>query len=397
MIATIFFWILIVSLAILAWTYAGFPIVLFILAKLFKKKHKMSNKFEPKATLMIMTYNEAKTIEAKLKNSLKLKYPKNKLEIFVVDSASDDGTAQIAKRFAKKHKNVRLIQQKQRKGKASAINFGMKYASGDIVMITDGNAMMHPAALKKIVRHFVDPKVGGVCGRFEARNLKGTATAAGGGIYWKIEKFLRKNESDLDSCIHMSGEITSLRKAAYKKVDEQSLTEDFDMAINLRRRGYRIIYEPDAVVFEPAPTSIQDLTIQKKRIVIGTWQTLGKYKCMLFNPKYGWYGSMIIPSHKLFQITTPFFFILVFISTVVTYLLTQNILFFYFLAIQAVAYILAAVSYPLTKTNTFKNTRFFVFLKYFTAVNLICLQGFFDFVRKKRAVTWKKIESSREF
>lgn len=388
--------LLVISVALIVWTYVGYPVFLAIVAVLFKKKHKVDNKFLPELTLMIMTYNEEITIAAKIKNSLALKYPKDKLEIFVVDSASTDKTQQIARKFAKSHKNVKLIAQKERKGKASGINFGIKKASGDIVMITDGNAMMNPNALKKIVRHFADPKVGGVCGRFEARNMHDTATAEGGSIYWKIENFMRKKESSIDSCIHMSGEVTALRKKIYHAVDEKSLTEDFDMAVNLRKRGYRIIYEPAAIAFEPAPTNAEDLTTQKKRIVIGTWQTLTKYKTMMFNPKYGWYGSLIMPSHKLYQICTPFFFVVLFVSTIATYLLSSNAYILYFLLIQVVAILTALISYPLTKTNIFKRMGLFVFINYFSTVNWICVLGFFDFVTNRRIVTWKKIESSRD-
>ncbi|PIZ53960.1 hypothetical protein COY26_00425, partial [Candidatus Woesearchaeota archaeon CG_4_10_14_0_2_um_filter_33_10] len=245
------------------WTWIGYPMFLFLASKLFRKKHLISESYMPKVTLMIMSYNEAKVIEKKIKNSLELDYPKNKLEIFVVDSASNDGTQNIVKKYSKQ---VKLIEQGERKGKASAINYGMKYSSGDIIMITDSNAMINQQAIKKIARHFSNKKIGGVCGRFEARDIRETSIGAGGSIYWKIERFLRQNESMIDSAIHMSGEITAFRKGVIKKVDESSLSEDFDMAIRIRRAGFRILYEPDAIAYEPAPENINDLLTQKKRI-----------------------------------------------------------------------------------------------------------------------------------
>jgi len=390
MIITIILILLILFVFLVLWTWIGYPLFLFIASKLFRKKHLISDSYMPKVTMMIMSYNEAKVIEKKIKNSLELDYPK--LEIFVVDSASNDGTQNIVKKYSRK---VKLIEQGERKGKASAINYGMKYASGEIIIITDSNAMMNKEAIKKIARHFSNKKIGGVCGRFEARDIRDTSIGAGGSIYWKIEKFLRKHESDIDSAIHVSGEITAFRKGVIDKVDESSLSEDFDMAIRIRRAGFRILYEPDAVAYEPAPENVKDLSIQKKRITIGTWQELIKHKNVLFNPRYGWYGLVILPSHKLFQVFTPFFLILIFLCSAVIYSFTNDSLILMFLMLQAIFYFLAIVSFiPLKAIEKFP---LFVLIKYFMATNYILILGFFDFIRKKRIVTCKKIESSRNF
>lgn len=384
--------LLILFVFLFLWTWIGYPIFLFFASKLFRKKHLISESYMPKVTLMIMSYNEAKVIEKKIKNSLELDYPKDKLEIFVVDSASNDGTQDIVNKYSK---NIRLIEQSERKGKASAINYGMKYASGEIIMITDSNAMMNQQAVKKIARHFSDKKVGGVCGRFEARDIRDTSIGAGGSIYWKIEKFLRKHESDIDSAIHMSGEITAFRKGAIDKVDESSLSEDFDMAIRIRRAGFRILYEPEAIAFEPAPENVNDLLTQKKRITIGTWQGLMKHKQVLFNLRYGWYGLVILPSHKLFQVCTPFFLFFILLFSGLLFFMTKDMVVYGLLLLQGFVYLMTIISFiPL---KLFKKNLVFVFLKYFMTTNYILLLGCFDYIRKKKIVTWKKIESSRNF
>jgi cellulose synthase/poly-beta-1,6-N-acetylglucosamine synthase-like glycosyltransferase len=396
-VATIAVVFMFVSAALIGWTFMGFPVFMSLLARIKPKPHRQDATFLPRVTLMIMTYNEEKTIARKLENSLALNYPQDKLEIFVVDSASTDDTRQIAEEFAKKSSQVSLIAQEERKGKASAINFGIKRASGEIVVLTDGNAMMEREAIALMVRHFADSAVGGVCGRFEARNLQETSIGGGGQAYWEIERFLREKESSIDSCIHMSGEITALRQTYYVDVEEPNLAEDLDMAIDLRKRGYRIIYEPDAVVFEPAATSVRDLTAQKKRVVIGTWHALMKYRTVLFNPKYGWYGAVILPSHKLLQALAPFMFLVLTVSTVVAYLLSRNVVILCFLILLAACYSLVVLSFATAKITAFKDFKPFVLMKYFATVNFICAMGFVDFARGRRMVEWKKIESSREF
>jgi poly-beta-1,6-N-acetyl-D-glucosamine synthase len=404
MIETILFAVLYISLIFLGWTFVGFPSFLIFISPFLKKHHFLNQAFFPKVTLMIMTYNEEKAIAKKIHNSLEIDYPENKLEIFVVDSASTDKTQSIAnkviKDFYKKNPKdkrvIKLIAQAKREGKASGINYGKEKAKGEIIMITDGNAMMSKNVIKNIVRHFDDPKVGGVCGRFEARDLHDTSTGEGGSIYWKIERMLRTGESNLDSCIHMSGEITAFRANAVEKLDTTQLSEDFDMAVSIRKSGLRIIYEPYAIAYEPAPTNISDLKTQKKRIVIGTLQVLFKHKDMLFNPKYGWYGVLTLTSHKLFQLLTPFALMVTMLSSILLFFINYNWWIHALIILEITAIALTILSFILTPLRLFKHNKLLNFVKYFVASNLIVILGWYDFLRGKKIVTWKKIESSRD-
>ena len=399
--------ILILLIGLLAWTFIGYPLFLILFSPILKKTYKISTSYFPKVTFMIMTYNEEKAILKKLENSTEIDYPKDKLEIFVVDSASTDRTQSIVNEFIKSfHKKfpsdkriIKLIAQPKREGKASGINYGLKYANtnSEIIIITDGNAMLNKESIRNLIKHFYDEKVGGVCGRFEARDTQGTSVGSGGNIYWQIEKLLRWGESNLDSCIHMSGEITALRKGIINELDTTQLAEDFDMAVTIRKKGFRIIYEPEAIAYEPAPTNIIDLKTQKKRITIGTLQVLFKHKDMLFNQKYGWYGFIILPSHKLFQLLTPFALIFMFIFTLALFIINSNNLITVLLFIEIFMILLTMLSFALTLISLFNQSRILNFIKYFAASNWIVLLGWMDFVSGKRIVTWKKIESSREF
>lgn len=407
--------ILILLIGLLAWTFIGYPLFLILGSPMLKKAHKVSNSYFPKVTFMIMTYNEEKAILKKLENSIDIDYPHEKLEIFVVDSASTDKTQDLTRKFIndyyKKNKNdkfkkdkltIKLIAQPKREGKASGINYGLNYASNEseIIVITDGNAMLNKESIRNLAKHFYDEKVGGVCGRFEARDTKGTSVGSGGSIYWQIEKLLRQGESNIDSCIHMSGEITGFRKGIINELDTSQLAEDFDMAVTIRKKGFRIIYEPEAIAHEPAPTNITDLKMQKKRITIGTLQVLSKYKTMLFNPKYGWYGFMILPSHKLFQLLTPFFLFLIFLFTLILFFLENNIIIIALLSIEILMILLTMLSFAITSLTSisfFSQSRILNFIKYFVASNYIVVLGWLDFLQGKKIVTWKKIESSREF
>lgn len=407
--------ILILLIILLIWTFIGYPLFLILGSSMLKKAHKVSDSYFPKVTFMIMTYNEEKAILKKLENTIQIDYPHEKLEIFVVDSASTDKTQDLTRKFIsdyyKKSKNdklqkdkltIKLIAQPKREGKASGINYGLGYASNEseIIVVTDGNAMLNKDNIRNLAKHFYDEKVGGVCGRFEARDTKGTSVGKGGSIYWQIEKLLRQGESNLDSCIHMSGEITAFRKGIVNELDTSQLAEDFDMAVTIRKKRFRIIYEPEAIAHEPAPTNITDLKTQKKRITIGTLQVLFKHKNMLLNPKYGWYGFMILPSHKLFQLLTPFLLILVGLFTLTLFMIKSNLIITALLFIEILMILLIIFSFGITSFTSisfFSQSKIFNFIKYFVASNYIVVLGWLDFLQGKKIVTWKKIESSREF
>lgn len=386
---------LIIALSVFCifWTFAGYPLALPILSKLINsKKHIASDSFLPTVTLMIMTYNEAKTINAKIRNSLAIDYPYDKIEIMVVDSASTDGTQNIVKKF----ESIKLLEQDTRNGKASAINFGVGHASGEIIIITDANAMFEKESVLRLVKHFADETVGGVSGRFDAYVSNNTSISRGGSFYWKLEDHMRKWEGNIDSPVTMVGPISAFRKDILDHVDEKNLAEDFDLAVGVRKKGYRIIYDRSAVSSEPAPSVVNDVFIQKKRIVIGTLQTLIKNSSMLFNPKYGWYGTLILPSHKLFQMLSPFFFIALFVSTFGYYSITHSIVAGSILYLQIFGYALSIISGIILHFKPSLTFILFTLFKYVAILQIVVLAGWWDYIKGDYQVTWKKIESSRE-
>jgi cellulose synthase/poly-beta-1,6-N-acetylglucosamine synthase-like glycosyltransferase len=382
-----------VALIQVIWTYLGYPLFLSFISKISKKAHSLNNNYTPQVTLLITAYDEEKIIRRKIENSLELDYPKDKVEIIVVDDGSTDRTRDIVREYGKF--GVKLIEQSPRKGKASAINIGLKNAEGEVVIITDANSMFHKDAVKKLVRHFSDPKVGGVGGKYEPKT-ENTHIGLGNLMYWRLEKFIREKESSIDSIVGMNGNIMAIRKGVIEKIDKNLLTEDFDITVSLRKKGFRVLYEPEALSWKTAPKSLRDEIIQKKRRVIGTIQTLLRHKSVLFNPKYGWYGILILPSHKLFQMLVPFFFTLLIISSFCLYFTTNFImlhLIFYLLGAFLIFSIFSIILLCLRP-----NTKFLpvVLSKYFFLQHYEILLGWWDYLRGNYQVTWEKAESTRD-
>ncbi len=341
--------IFLISTILLTWTYLGYPLSLAVLSK-FVKRHASSNvSFMPTVTIIVPTYNEERVIEEKLKNCLELNYAKEKLEVIVVDSASKDMTTCIVEKFL--DKNVKLIKQKERKGKAAGVNEGMENAKGEIIVITDANALMREGALKELVKHYVDPKIGGVEGKYIAGSKFDTPVASGESLFRKIENWIRERESLIDSTVSMVGEITSFRRGITSKLNENAITEDFDLSIKIRKKGYKIVHEPNAVVWEPAASTLRDEIVQKKRRVVGTIQTLFKHKDIIFNPKYGLYGIYILPSHKLLQVLSPFLLLLLILSSFGYYVLTESKFMRYFVILELLFIVLVTVILLMAKFN----------------------------------------------
>jgi len=384
------------SFSALVWTYLGYPILLYLLSVFYKRKRVriMDNDFKPKVSIIIPTYNEAKVIEEKLENTLELYYPKELLEILVIDGGSGDGTQALVRKFSSK--GVKLIEEGERMGKASAINLGLKNASGEVVVITDANTFLDKNCLKMLVKNFSDKRVGAVSGRFIPVTVKEGVASKGESFYWRIEEWMKEKESLLDSPATLVGPITAIRKGIIERVGESNLAEDFEISVAVRAKGYKLVYEPNAKAYEIMPQTINDLFKQKKRVTIGTLQTLIKYKRILLNPKYGLYGLLILPSHKLLQTLTPFFLLIFATSLVFLKLYTSSILFSMIFNFMAASIFLCFVSIVASRFSLPINIKnFFNALSYFTLLQVILISGWCSYSIGKYQVKWEKMESVR--
>ncbi|MEE9193215.1 MAG: glycosyltransferase, partial [Thermodesulfobacteriota bacterium] len=180
----ILFW---TSLIIIVYVYIGYPCFLALFGCIRWKKLKKAD-IEPSVTLIISAFNEEKYIREKIVNSLSIDYPKEKFEIIVVSDASTDNTDEIVRQFEKQ--GVRLIRQEERLGKTSGLNLAVSQAEGKIIVFTDANAMYQKDAVRKLIRHFNDDKIGYVVGEARYTDINQTGSAKSESLYWQYEIFL---------------------------------------------------------------------------------------------------------------------------------------------------------------------------------------------------------------
>lgn len=389
---------------LLIWQFVGYPSLMAIVA--LKSKSKPKNKdysFQPFVSIIVPTYNEEKVIEDRNKNLFVLDYPKDKYEIIVVDSGSTDKTTVIVDKLIEKHNpsepNLRLIKEEERKGKASAINLGKKHAKGGIVLITDANSIFDKNVLKEMTPHFKDPKVGAVGGKYCVANPE-NPLAASESFYWDLEYIMRRGESALDSACLFHGEINAWRKDIVD-ADIRMLSEDLDMCIKIRKKGFKIEYEPEARIYEPSATTAEDQIKQRKRTSIGTIQNMFKH-LGFFIPPRDLYSFLIFPSHKSLAMLSPFILLTIPILYIAAWDIRIVITHFVLtlLIFAGIFALLMSLKSKLTKGERMKSgfsISSMPKIVYYVLLNeYLILLAWKDFIFRRYSVLWEKTESTRE-
>lgn len=377
---TIIFWTLIF---LIFYTYLGYPLILWVLTILFSKPVKKEN-IIPSVSLIISAYNEEKVIERKIRNCLELGYPKDKLEIIIASDCSSDKTDQIV--ISYKDKGIELIRLDSREGKTAVQNKASQEASGEILVFSDADSMYQKDAIINIVKGFADPSVGCVGGRFVYLKPKGSTFGEEKGLLGKFEQSVREKESNLITQIVVSGGFYALRKSLYSAL-EPDLVSDFGLPLKVIKKGFRVIYEPNAIAYEETVPSMADEFKRKVRTISQGWSALfnKKFKLgSLLNPfKYGFISFQLF-SHKILRWIAPVFLISLLIINAYTF----NLDYFYkiCMGIQIVFYILAITG--LLLKNAGRKFKMFYLPFYFCAMNIAAVAGFWQFSLGKTKVKW---------
>jgi poly-beta-1,6-N-acetyl-D-glucosamine synthase len=383
----IIFW---ASLFIVFYSYIGYGILLWVLVKIKKSvqgkpKLESSDYQLPPVALVVAAYNEEDYIREKIQNSLDLDYPKELLEIIFVTDGSTDATPSIISEY----EGVRLLHQEGRKGKSAAMNRSIQFIQSPIIVFCDANTLLNRECISEIVKHYRDPKVGGVAG--EKKILQegiNTAAATGEGLYWKYESFLKKLDSELYSAVGAAGELFSIRKELFIPAPEGTIIEDFVQSLTVCTKGYVLRYETNAYAAEAPSASMKDEMKRKVRICAGAFQAMALLK-ELFNPiKHPILAFQFI-SHRVLRWTIcPLALIFLLFSNIILVFTTQNILYLLFLVSQLLFYTLAITGWILANKEIRVRVLYIPF--YFLFMNFAVLLGFRRYLQNKQSVLWEK-------
>ncbi len=379
-----------VSFLILFYSYIGYGILLYLLVKvkrLFSKKtsYESDPYFEPEITLIVAAYNEEDIIEQKIKNSLDLDYPLDKLSLIFVTDGSVDATPGIIG----KYNQIKLLHQEDRKGKLSAMNRAIKFVETPYIIFSDANTLLNNAAVREIVKHYADPRVGGVAGEKKIiSQMKDKAVAAGEGIYWKYESFLKRLDSEFYSVVGAAGELFSIRTSLFHEVPPDTIIEDFVQSLQLCKDGWLVRYEPDAYATESASSSMQEEQKRKVRIAAGGFQAMIILKDLFNVFRYPVLSFQFI-SHRILRWTLcPLCLVTGLISNFLLVYKNEGRLYIVVLLAQIVFYAMAFTGWLFARKNI--KAKVFYIPYYFLFMNLSVFLGFYRHLRKKQTAVWEK-------
>ncbi len=342
--------------------------------------------YRPGVSIIIATYNEEVTIEKRLANLMTQDYP-GEVEIIIVDSASLDRTVELAEEFCRKTGlKITMLEEKERKGKAHALNYAFTHCSGDIVVMTDADAAWREDTLRQMISDFSDQKVGAVTGRQILLNPEQSPATKIEATYRDFYETLRLGESVLDATPIFNGETSGYRRSLLSRVSEDSMADDSELAIKVRKKGYRTIFNPEAVFYEYAPPTFGSRFTQKVRRGQGLIQLFLREWKLLFNLKYGKFGGIIFPAEFFMHLISPVL-LLAFIAAVIYELIIFD--FYTLIGIGAILLLLSLIL-VIRKINVVN------FAASFLSSQFILLVALFYQLSGKRQHKWRKIDEIRE-
>lgn len=382
------FWI---SLGIVVYTYLLYPLILYQLyalaqmrrdwSYLVQRLNRRTNDFSelPAVSMVVPVYNEAEHLPEKLASLLEMDYPPDKLEIIFISDGSTDGSNEILaraddRRFSK-------IYLAERRGKANGLNVGVARARNEILVFSDAPTLFAPDTIRKLVRHFTNPRVGAVCGSLKFRQTAESRETEG--VYWKYETMLRLMEARLGATLTASGSVYAMRRECFHPLSEDTILDDLLTPMNARRAGLEVVYDPEAEAIDLAASNVAGEFARRVRIAVGSFRALGE---VLRVPLDG-VTCLALLSHKLLRWFLPFFLLALLISNA---LLANREFYQVMLAAQIAFYIAALLGYLFRRRD--RGGRLLRLCYYLSAMHFAFLVGFIRFLTGRGRTVWVKAD-----
>ena len=306
MIASIF---LLIAAAIAFYILAGYPLLLALLKWRNAPAIAKSFEFQPTVSVILAVHNGAAFIHNKLKCLCSLDYPRECVEIIVVSDGSTDATETLVEKCD--DPRVRLLRA-PRGGKAAALNLGMEHARGDMLFLTDVRQSLESASLRHLMANFADPTVGVVTG--EMRLLSGDrGEQADMDLYWTYELWARAKHSSIYSTFNTTGCIYAIRRSLVRPLPADTLTDDAALPLAAYFRGYRIVFEPEAIAYDYPAVAGTEFR-RRLRTLAGLWQVYTRFPALVTANHRMRFHFL---SHKFSRLLLPWAILGIYASTLV--------------------------------------------------------------------------------
>jgi cellulose synthase/poly-beta-1,6-N-acetylglucosamine synthase-like glycosyltransferase len=381
------FWL---SVGILLYTYGGYPFILIALGSLRQLKSDLRFGLGrrtrrtprdlaacPRVSIVFAAHNEQAVIVQKMFNCARLDYPAGSLEILVGCDGCTDATAALARVAAPP--NASVYEFAERSGKPAVLNRLLPRARGEIVVFCDANTEFEPDAIRALVRHFRQPRIGCVCGELRLRARAGQAS--GEQLYWRFETLLKFLESRLNMLVGANGAVFAIRRSLFIPIPADGIVDDFLIAMDVRAAGYRVIYEPEAIAWEDVAPSTRHEFRRRVRIGAGNFHAL-RYTWRMLHPKAG-AVALAFWSHKVCRWLVPIFMVTAEISALG---LAREPVYGAAAALGAVLILLGLLGHRLDQRQRSWAPASIPY--HFLSMNLALLLGLVAFGRGTQSIVW---------
>jgi len=284
------------SVGFVLYVLAGYPLLLGQYAKRFPKPIQKRPLY-PTVTVIVPVRNGERWVKAKIRSLLASDYPADLLNVLIVSDGSTDRTEELVESYPDARLALLAL---PHGGKAIAVNCGLAQATGEIVLLTDVRQEFDAPAIARLVACFADPTVGVVTGELVIR--EGTSIEEfQTGLYWRYEKWIRRNLNRIDAMLGATGSIYAIRRELAAPLPPGTLLDDVHLPFAIAFKGYRIYFEDRAKAFD-LPTSLHSEFWRKVRTQAGVYQILFRFPGLL------WPGNrrfLHFASHKFGRLLLP--------------------------------------------------------------------------------------------
>ncbi|MFW5803428.1 MAG: glycosyltransferase [Verrucomicrobiota bacterium] len=388
--------VFIASLTILAAVLGLYPLLLRLCAPFLRQDHPIAptnapDRELPTVTCIVAARNAETMIEAKVRNTLDIDYPEDKLNAIFCSDGSTDRTAEILREQTANSPRLHVLESNTHEGKIAALNRAAPQSTADLLLFTDVDARLDPNCLRALARHYADPAIGGVCGRRTIGEETDTLHSAQN-RHFRFHAGIQQIESQVSSITANEGKLYTMRRTLYRGI-APGVTDDLYTCLSVAAQGYRFIYEPQAVAHVPLPSrSLSHEIVRRRRIVSTSLRGIWLHRSLLNPFRHGILSAGLF-INKILRRLLALFLLLLLISTC---LLADHPLFLALLVGQAVFY--ASIPTHLLCLRLHLHPP--IIGKALSTITYFCigafgsLLGFLDFLRGKTIDRWDPVKNS---
>jgi len=370
------------SLALLAYTFAGYAALVMLLAR-WRGRPVRREAWLPRVTVVMPVYNGAALVIPKLRSILGQSYPHELLDVIVACDGCDDDTAPRA--LSLQDPRVRVLDFPRRRGKAACLRDAVAQARADVIVLTDVRQRLDADAVRLLLENLADPQVAGASGELVLEHDGESAFARAIDAYWRHEVRLREAEAALHSSVGATGPFYAIRRECFVAPPLDTILDDVEipMAAVMQRR--RIVYDRRAIAYDRASTTLADERRRKIRTLAGNFQVVAR------NPRFllPWRNPVALQfvSHKVLRLAAPALLLACFAANAA--LAAQGGFYGAMMVLQLLAYGMALLGIAWPAATAFAPVRL---AAAFVSLNACVVLGLVEFVANRRAHLWKMSE-----